>query len=366
MTEFNKYEYEVGIRKELLQKGIPTMIPFRQFPRLAARLPGIIRGEFCLITSQSGNGKSRFLKAWMKDVIGFGKENKIKIKVFLNSLEETPEKIRSSVIASCVYAKHGVELSYYQINNYGLKWTPENEKVEAMVKSVCQEVNAFFEDFEYTTIANPYGFYLKVLKYLFNEGKFYLDNKLVDNWETVKAGSTNWNRYVANDPSQFVIAISDTVDSYQSESGKSQYETIKDFSKFFSRKLLGMTCGVATVFIQQQDPDLSRIQQNFKGQTMIEQLKPGLDKLLVCRATQQDCSIALGLFDPFGFGEEHYLEYDLTRLKTDGNFRSLVMLKTREGNNLKNAEIPLMCYFGRDEFVELPLPTSTEINKFYQ
>ena len=366
MTEFNKYEYEVDIRKQLLQKGIPTMLPFRKFPRLMEKLPGIIRGEQMGLTGLSGDGKSRFLKAIIKDFVDFSKGHKIKCKIFLNSLEETPEKIRSSVIASAIYKKYGVQLTYFQINNYGLKWTEENDKIEQMVKSVQDEVNTFFEDFEYCTIANPYGFFLKVVEYLFHNGTFYQDNVAVTSWDIVKQGSKHWNRYIANDPSQFAIAITDTLDALMPESGKSQYETVKDFSKFFSRKLLGMICGVASIFVQQQDSELNRAVVNFKGQTIIDQCKPGLDKLLVCKATQQDYSIAVALFDPIRYGEEHYLDYDLTRLKSDGNFRSLIILKTREGNNLRNAEIPLMCYFGRDEFVELPLPNSKEINNFYQ
>ena len=366
MTEFNKYEYEVGIRKELLQKGIPTMLPFRKFPRLMEKLPGIIRGEFLLLTGLSGDGKSRFLKAIIKDFVDFSKGHNIKCKIFLNSLEETPEKIRSSVIASAVFIKYGVQLTYFQINNYGLKWSEENDKIEQMVKSVQDEVNAFFNDFEYCTIANPYGFFLKVTEYLFNNGTFYQDDVKVTSWEVVKQGSKHWNKYVANDASQFVIAVTDTVDALMPESGKSQYETVKDFSKFFSRKLLGMTCGVATIFVQQQDSDLNRVVTNFKGETLLDKCKPGLDKLLVCKAVQQDCTIAFGLFDPVRYNEDYYLDYDLNRFKTDGNFRSLMILKTREGNNLRNAEIPLMCYFGRDEFVELPKPDETEINKFYQ
>lgn len=125
-----------------------------------------------------------------------------------------------------------------------------------------------------------------------------------------------------------------------------------------------MTCGVASIFIQQQDPDLSRAQVNFKGQTMIDQCKPGLDKLRVFRGSAEDSTIAFGLFDPVYFGETHYMDYDIDRFK-DGNLRTICILKTREGKNLRGAEIPLMCYFGRDEFVELPLPSSPAITKFY-
>ncbi|HPQ79641.1 MAG TPA: hypothetical protein PLG47_04265 [Candidatus Dojkabacteria bacterium] len=365
MTEFQKYSYDVNIKKELLKKGIPTIIPFRQFPRLSEKLPGIIHGEQVLLTANSGSGKSRFFKAWMKDVVNFGKEKGLKIKIFLNSLEESPAKIRTSVIASEVYKKYGVELSYFDINLHKIELTQQDIRNQQMIDSIQDKVNDFYKNFEVTMIPNPYGFYLHVLEYLFENGTFYFQNKPISSWNTVKAGSQHWDNYIPNDVSQFVIAASDTVDSYMEESGKTQYETIKQFSKFFTRKMLGLRCGVASVFIQQQDPDLSRAQVNFKGQLMIEQVKPGLDKLRVFRGSAEDATIAFGLFDPTYFGEHEYLGYSMDNFK-DGNFRSICILKTREGKNLRGSEIPLMCYFGRDEFVELPKPDSPQLKNFYK
>lgn len=43
-------------RKERIQQGIPTIIPFKSFDRLAKFIPGIIPGEQIIICANTGVG----------------------------------------------------------------------------------------------------------------------------------------------------------------------------------------------------------------------------------------------------------------------------------------------------------------------
>lgn len=107
-----------------------------------------------------------------------------------------------------------------------------------------------------------------------------------------------------------------------------------------------------------------KLETNLKGQTLIEKMKCGLDTLRDCRATQEDATIILGLFDPTKYHEYEYKGYpDLRNLK--GDFRVLQFLKVREVKMVTERELPLIAYFSRDDFEELPLPGDEKLQSFY-
>lgn len=107
-----------------------------------------------------------------------------------------------------------------------------------------------------------------------------------------------------------------------------------------------------------------KLETNFKGQTLLDKMKCGLDTLRDCRATQEDATIIFGLFDPVKYHEYEYRGYpDLRNLK--GDFRILQFMKFREVKMKVERELPLIAYFGRDEFEELPLPGETGLSSFY-
>lgn len=345
-------------RKERIQQGIPTIIPFKSFDRLAKFIPGIIPGEQIIICANTGIGKSRFMrKIIIKDPLRYAIENDLKIKIFLNSLEESIDKVVSTFVSSYLYEKYGLQLNFYELNNYSIE-ALDNDTM-AKIAEAKGYVDHLQQYIDIVHISNPYGFYLHIWKWLFKNGIFYNDNTKLESY------SVQWNKYVPNDPNQIVIAISDTINKYQEENGKGVYNTLRTFSEFYSRKLLGIQCNVINVLIQQLSPDKEKLELNFKGKTIIEKVKPSLDALRDCRATQEDATLIFGLFDPSKYGENHYQGYELNKL--DGKFRSLIVLKTREGELDANNEIPLVAYLGRDEFEELPLPQDTEnLRKYYK
>lgn len=353
---FDKFYEGTDYRRNQLLKAVPTILPFKSFSRLSKYIPGIIPNDQIIICANTGIGKSRFMrKIIIKDPLNYAIANNIKIKIFLNSLEESIDKVISTFVSSYLYENYGLELSYYQLNNYSTE--PLTEDIMSKIKEAKAYVDHLQEYIDIVHISNPYGFYIHIWKWLFENGTFYNDDVKLESY------SIQWNKYVPNDPNQIVIAISDTINKYQEENGKGTYQTLRTFSEFYSRKLLGIQCNVINVLIQQLSPDKEKLELNLRGKTMIEKLKPSLDALRDCRATQEDATLIFGLFDPSKYGESHYQGYDLTKL--NGKFRSLIVLKTREGELDSNNEIPLIAYLGRDEFEELPLPSDIENLKRY-
>lgn len=364
MTWFDEYSKEIDERQVKLNQGVPTMIPFKSFPRLSKKVPGIIPGDSVLITGTTGTGKSRFTRSILKDTISFCESNNLDVDIIINSLEESREKFIVSSLASSLWHNFKVKASFFDLANYAT--VPMTKILREQIESCKEDVNKLQKYVELVHIANPYGFFVHVLRHLFKTGKFYLRNKQITDFEEVKGNSNNWDKYVPNNPNRIVIVVSDTLDAYQPESGKTKYETVLTFSKFFTRKILGLQCNVISIFVQQQSSDLERIQTNFKGKTEIEKLKPGLDSLLTCKAVAQDCGLVIGIFDPVKYGEVEYLNYSKLDELDNADFRSLIILKTREGEKTTDNEVPVAAYFSRDEFVEMPLPNTPALKQFYK
>ena len=112
---------------------------------------------------------------------------------------------------------------------------------------------------------------------------------------------------------------------------------------------------VINCLVQQQVNNKEMIETNFKGATIVDKLKPSLATLAKCKATSEDCTLGIGLFDPVKVGVTDYNGYENLD-NQPYSFRSLSILKYREGELPPGAEIPLRCNFKIDEFKELPPP----------
>lgn len=343
-----------SLRRDQLKRGEYTFIPFSSFPRLAQHVPGFIPGDQVIITANTGQGKSRFMrKICIKDPIAFAEQYGIKLKIFLNSLEETIEKVQSTFVASALYELYGIEIDYYTLNHYCSRDNMVEDDLWVKVKEAERHVQQTISKYlEVIHISNGYGIYKHVREWLFRNGTFTYKGA------EVSVGD-QWDNYIPNEPNTFVIVITDTVNKLRPEKSDTLYNSLIDFSSKYSRNLLGMRCGVINVLVQQQSPDKERVEMNLKGQTMIDKLKCSLDALRDCRATQEDATLILGLFDPVKYQGYHYKGYpDLRNLK--GDFRVLQFLKVREAKMSSDRELPLIAHFGRDEFEELPLPNETD------
>jgi hypothetical protein len=319
-------------------------------------VPGFIPGEHIIITGNTGSGKSRFTrKILIKDFMKYAKSKGFPIKIFLNSLEETPSKVAATLISDWLYAKHRKEYSYYDIMGYREDPLPDEDmNMIREAKAKCEEI---YEDLSVVHIPSVTGFYKEVRDFMYSRGKVF-QGKRLEEIKQVDFGSP-WDIYVPNDPNQIVICISDTVDKYPGETirGKyhEQYDAIKVFSSYFMRQLLGMKMGVMTALIQQQVNDKEKIDTNYQGKTIIEKLKPSLATLAKCKATSEDATLAFGIFDPLKVGLTDYNGYEAID-EQPWKFRSLSVLKFREGELPPGAEIPIKCNFKIDEFKELPPP----------
>ena len=237
-----------GKRRERLKEGKHTIIPF-SFPRLSRVIPGFIPGDQVIITANTGLGKSRFMrKICIKDPIKFAERTGIKLKIFLNSLEETSEKVQSTFVAAALHELYGIELDYYTLNHYCSADRMVDDDLWLKVKDAEAHVQGINKYLEVIHIPNGYGIYKHVRQWLAANGTFSYQGKPVEIGQ-------QWDHYEHNDPDTFVIVITDTVNKMQAEGGDDLYKSLIKFSSQYSRRHLGMSCGVINVLIQQQSPD---------------------------------------------------------------------------------------------------------------
>jgi len=348
MSIYKSFYQQSLANKQSIDSGKPVIIPWTFSNKLSQYIPGIVRGEQVLVTASSGVGKSRFTrKVFVKDVLKYANEHNMPVKIILNSLEEPAEKVASTLIAEIYYRKYNTSLDYYTLNNYREK---SLDDLTMKRVSECVEIaESKYSDLEVVQIPSATGFYKHCRDYLATVGKFVHEGKEVDRGEM-------WSTYIPDDPTRLVICISDTIDKYPGEhiqgQSMSQYETLKMFSNVYMRSRLGLKCGTINVLVQQQVSDKEKVETTYKGSTILEKMKPSLATLAKCKLTQEDATLAFGLFDPKRVGEKEYGGLILDELGF--SFRSLSVLKTREGA-VEDREIPLACNFVIDEFKEIEL-----------
>lgn len=352
MTLFEELVSKVKSNNEKVTNGEILMIDISSvFPRLAALLPGFVKGDQIIITANSGVGKSRFSRfMFVKLPIALSQVSKLKPKIFLNSLEETPEKVASTFVIQYLKENHDLVLSYYDLL---YPRVPHDSAILSKIEEGWAYYKQIEKYLEVVSIHQPYGFYKHIRDYLATVGTFLLDGEPI---KTI--GQDKWNEYHYTDPNTFVIGISDNINNYHAEGSFTWYDTIKRFSSYYCRGLLCMKCGCIIVNIQQQASDKERIEARADTYLLEKKLEPSLDGLGDIKITQRDALIVLGLFDPSRYDMiEIHGGWDMRRMKSF--YRSIHLLKHREG--LNNKIIPCYADLSRDFFKELP-PEISEVN----
>lgn len=346
---------------ELLKQGLPTLIPFSNFPRLSQFIKGFTPGDHVLVTAESGVSKSKFTRFLVREAINYC-NGKVPITIFLNSLEENKAKVEMTFVSNYLVNKYGIRLNYYELFGYiesplvGIQSKIE-EAILWVRKNLMDKIIVVDE-------SNPYAFFKMVRTFLQSIGDF-LDKE----GKIVKDLRKGWYSYRYHSP-HLVMMCTDTIDALQGyydnlrKETVDRYTAIRRFSETFCRGLLCKKCGVISIMVSQQSESITRVEQNFKGKTLIEKLKPSLATVLSVKAIGQHATLAFGIFDPVKYKEYNYMDY-LNLHKLKGNYRSLLVLKVRESKFPIPGEVPLIAHLDEETFKELPLPGDPSLSAYY-
>lgn len=334
--------------KENSKKEI-NCIPSK-FVRYKRYFLGLIRSTYIIITASSGVGKSKFTKwAYIFSPFEFVKSHPelgIKLKIFYFSLEENKDKFIRSVISSELYNRFNLEISPRDL----LSMDRDNPLIDDYVLSCIEECEEYIDSLldsveVIDNIRNAYGIYKYVRQYAAANGKFYLRGELVD----VTQAGQSWDKYISNNPDEYVVVITDHISLLQPEKGDTLHDAMRKFSSDYCLHMRDKF-GYIVVNVQQQEAAKEKQEYTVKGQSIEAKLEPSLDGLGDNKLTQRDADEVYGLFAPIRYEIKEHKGYNIIELKD--KYRSLLKLKDRDGE--ANARIGLYFQGAVNEFSELP------------
>lgn len=163
-----------------------------------------------------------------------------------------------------------------------------------------------------------------------------------------------YSHYVPTNPNQHVITVIDNINCLVPDKHEKDLKVAMDnFMYNYMRKNVAKHWNWTVVAVQQNVGGAE--EQSFsllKGNSIVEKLVPSLDKLGDSKLTQRACHLIYGLFDPYRYGIEEFLGYNITLLKD--NVRFLYILKNNDGKS--NIIVPLYFIGESSYFKEMSDP----------
>ena len=286
----------------------------------------------------------------------------IKPTIMYFPLEETKEEITLRFYA---YVLSVISGGKYEISPENLESVDERSPLpqevldlmdsEAFIRiaDAYEECVTFYED------RNPTGIYKIVKGYLERNGQVIHEEKdvtYVDDFGVTKTDHIKaFKEYIPNNPNEYVIPIVDHVGLLQEERGMTLKATIEKLSEYFV--ILRNRYSISPVVVQQQNMETTNLEA-FKA----NKIRPTKDGLKDSKRTGEDCSVLIGLTNPFSFGLPEYLGYNISTLKD--SFRVMEIVLARKGK--ANGLCPLYFNGAINQYQELPLPNTPELNNVYK
>lgn len=282
-------------------------------------IPYIQPKRLFLIFAQSGVGKSKFVThKFLIDPYLFSKKTGYKLKIFYISLEVLKEEVMAQIISNFYYNKFG--------EKHSKEFFIRDKPSDAVMQKVYRLEEEFEEFSEIVTIndelTNPTG----ILK--------YVDNYYQQNGKIEKPTQFTSN-YISN-KNEHVIIITDTLNALHSESGKTKYETIFDYSQKYCKKRMVDFYGATVVNVAQQDKSSEASSFSLMSSKKIEaKTLPDRSAIAECKAVFNDANIVLSLYSPamyagidyYPFGDKN--GYDIS--KWQDSYRRIFLEKSRDG-----------------------------------
>lgn len=337
---FDRVLDELERNKKAREEGKDIVLPWNNLPKLSTVIPGVQKGKYVIVTANSKVGKTQladYLYVYEPlDYILNNPNSNIKLKIFYFSLEMSKENKILQMIANKIYRDKNEVVSTENLRSYFKGYILDDKLMDTI-----KEYRDYFTKVEsivtfIDNIRNPFGIYKEVREYARKNGKFYKNNGTEVNMTT----DTFYDYYLPNDPDEYVIVITDHISLLQPETieGKRQ-ETWDAMLKFSSDYCLKMRDNFkyTVVNIQQQAGDQEKQQFTFKGDTVVDKLRPSADGLADCKLTGRDCDVMIGLFAPNRYKIPVYEGYDINSLKD--KYRELIIIFNRSGGGSINLDL---------------------------
>lgn len=339
-------------RKRL--EGDIVAIPW-SLPRLSKVLPGIEQRRYVLVTASPKSGKTQVADfLYMYQPIEWlikHPDSNVKLKIFYFSLEVSSQAKVKAAISYKLFRNYKMAISPQKLSSVYEDYILDDE-VERVIDS--KDFQDWFKVFEQTvtffdSVRNPYGIFNTVRSYAETHGTYTYKKvkwKEPDGSFTLKKIR---DRYIPKDPDEYVIVITDHVGLLQPEKGETLHQTINKFSAEYCLEMRD-SWGYIPVIVQQQTADSSKAQFTYRGDTIIDKVKPDAEGLADSKYTARDVDLMLSLFNPTKYKIKYYEGVDLVRM--GDNHREFAINLNRHG--ISNATVQFYFLGSSSYFSELP------------
>lgn len=375
--------------KEQKEQGFYSGIPlWESFPTLGEIIPSLDKGQVILNAAHSGVGKSMITR--FKDIIVpwlFIKnhpELQIDLKFVIFLLEDDRDRFEDYVTSILLFLKYKIEISPKRLrSSYKEALSQEIlNKIIELQPAIDDLLNrCVIEDSTY----NTYGIYKKcrllseewgmhyyrdmfsgeivlnkeeynVLKSLPQE---YKESSLIEIKDKYKLNPLEYkdffkySHYTPNNLKEHVVCIVDNINCLAPDKHEQNLkEAMDSFMYRYARQNIAKHWKWTIVAVQQFVGGSEEQQFDYRGSNVIEKLVPNLSMLGDSKLTQRACHLIYALFDPYRYGVQTYMGYNITKFKD--YIRFLFILKNNDG--VSNKVMPMYFQGASSYFKELPLP----------
>lgn len=349
--------------RQIVINGGVNCIPF-PFNRFRTELPGIRRKFYYLISGATKSSKTQITNyLFIINSIFYYIKNPDKIKptIHLFPLEETEDDITLRFYAYVLYyiSKGKYCLSPEELESIDERSILPEEVLELMNSEEFNTiVQVFDECVTFHAERNPTGIYKVMKSYMENHGQVVTKEEEIvyknSLGTTIKDKVTKIIDYIPNNSKEYVIFIVDHVGLLQQERGMSLKETIEKLSEYCV--VLRNNYSAIPVIVQQQNSETTNLDA-FRA----NKIRPTKDGLKDSKRTGEDCTVLLGITNPYSFELPEYLGYNIRKLKSQ--FRVLEVVLARKGR--ANGLCPLYFNGAINYYKELPLPDTEQMRSIY-
>lgn len=347
-------------RRERVLNGEVNCIP-SSFTRFRDDFVGVEQGKYFLVSGQTKAAKTQIATSmFLYNPLFYAYENpdKVHLKIFYFPLEESAENITLRFMSHLLN-----KYSNYRISPLDLKSTNENkvvplEALELLETEKYQNILKFYNDtVMFFEDRNPTGIKKQIQSYAKKNGVVHTKKLTIVNKETGNSEEREvFDYYEPHDPKEYVIIFIDHISLITPESGMDLRESINRLSETMIMFRNGYN--YTPVVIQQQGTETGNLEA-FKN----SKIRPTMSGLSDSKYTAKDCSMMLGITNPYSHELDNYLGYDIRKFKDSIRFLEVVL--NREGQS--NGIIALYFDGKTCTFRELPPPNNREeLEKVYK
>ena len=325
-------------RQRLIDGGVNTIpSPFKRFSR---DFLGWEQSTYYIVTSFTKGGKTQLVSHLLFDALLYcyynEKKTGVSVKILYFPLEETKQRIMTRFYSWLLNQHYKVRISPSDLRSSDNE-RPVPEEILDMIDSdeFVDIVDYFESHIIFSDESNPTGMYKFCKQYAEEHGKVVTKNVKIKDELGLEKEVQAFDKYVPNNPDEYVLVLADTVNLIQTERGFTKKQAIDKWSEYCI--LLRDRYGQSVESVK------------------LNRTRPTTAGLGDSKYTSHDANIVLGVFSPFRFGLKEYLGYPIDKFKD--HFRTLEVLVNRDGE--LGGIIGLFFDGATCNWAELPRPEDT-------